>query len=184
MVEQPTSIDEWATASLATARPVQTPEVRSWPGGAWQIWPGVLGSHHRACALTPMYPHPMEQMYAWSESDSEEGLLGVDAGCTFEGAVSPGFTTEDEEAELARQAARRGPPAMPSICMDADWLYDLGRTVHVPDDVDANEELQQGPEEDEPVSWERVEAGPLEARRAAPFKNVLPPIQHLGHEES
>ncbi|KAL6769947.1 hypothetical protein ACKKBG_A32995 [Auxenochlorella protothecoides x Auxenochlorella symbiontica] len=149
MVEQPTSIDEWATASLATARPVQTPE-----------------------------------MYAWSESDSEEGLLGVDAGCTFEGAVSPGFTTEDEEEELARQAARRGPPAMPSICMDADWLYDLGRTVHVPDDVDANEELQQGPEEDEPVSWERVEAGPLEARRAAPFKNVLPPIQHLGHEES
>ncbi len=107
MVEQPTSIDEWATASLATARPVQTPEVRSWPGGVWQIWPGVLGSHRRACALTPMLPHPMEQMYAWSESDSEEGLLGVDAGCTFEGAVSPGFTTEDEEEELARQAARR-----------------------------------------------------------------------------
>lgn len=49
----------------------------------------------------------MAQVYAWSESDSEGGRHGAEVGCAFEGAVSPGFTTEDEEEEQARQAARR-----------------------------------------------------------------------------
>lgn len=65
--------------------------------------------------------------------------------------------------------------------MDADWLYDLGRTIHVPDALDAGQEQDSG--EDQPVAWDRVVAVQRGARRAAPFRNVLPPIQHTGYEE-
>jgi hypothetical protein len=72
-----------------------------------------------ACAHpTPhLAPHCLQHV-AWSGSESSSDADGCDLGVAYEGAVSPGYS-EDEQRPAPGRAQRSG-----AVVLDADWLFD------------------------------------------------------------